>query len=51
MAGCQQDGRIFINGNRERGIFIEYHHMAKALNPPSTMATVPVTNREASDMR
>ena len=26
-------------------------YMAKILNPPSTTATVPVTNFEASDMR
>ncbi len=27
------------------------HYIAKALKPPSTTATVPVTKREASEMR
>ena len=35
----------------EEVVLPEYHYIAKALKPPSTTATVPVTKRAASDMR
>ncbi len=42
---------LCLIANRFISTFLFLYYIANVLNPPSTTATVPVTNFEASDIR